>query len=243
MQQITDKQEKEQIIAAMRAAGLHYGHKKSRLCPKMREFIKEDNNDLLTIDLEKTWQKLDIALEFIKKVVAANGSILLVGTMPSAKKIIKETAEKYNFPYINERWLGGLITNFKTILQRINYLSELSAKKTSGEWEKYTKKERLKLEEELLKLEKKFGGLKHFSKLPEAIFIVDTGAHSLVVKEAKKMKIPVIGILDTDDDPVLIDYPIPANDSAKSSIDYLLGKVGEAIEEGKKIEERGKNKI
>lgn len=234
MQQIINNEEKDKIISEMRMAGLHYGHKKTRLCPKAKEFVDENHEGILMINLEETFRKLNLAMNFIKKIIMDNGNILFVATMPAAKSSIKELAEKYNFSYVNERWLGGTLTNFKTINQRINHLNDLLVKKASGDWEKYTKKERSVLEKELSKLEKKFEGLKQFNKLPNAIFIVDTGTHDLVVKEAVIMNIPIIGVLDTDDDPSLINYPIPANDSAKTSIEYILKKIEEAIKDSRK---------
>lgn len=219
----------------MKKAGLHYGHKKTTHNPKAAYFTIKSYTNLSFINLTETLKALKSALDFIKETVENNGTILFVGTTGGAKQIIKKIAEKYNFPYVVNRWLGGTLTNFKTLEERVKYLKEMERSKKAGEWEKYTKYEKQKLEIEMLKLEEKFAGLKNMSQLPSALFIVDPKVHDTAVREARRVKIPQIAILDTDDDPTIIDYPIPANDSAKSSIEYILNKVDEVIEQAKKI--------
>lgn len=240
MNEITTKDQKpmikddEQTIQEMMKVGLHYGHKKTFNHPKAGYFIVKTYEDLSGIDLHETIKALNKALDFLKETVQKEGVIVFVGTTAGAKDLIQILAQKFNYPYVNERWLGGTFTNFKTLTQRIKILKELEEKKATGGWDQYTKKEKINLDKELTLLQKKFNGLRNLEKLPDAVFIVDTGKHNIVVREARLLNIPIIGILDTDDDPTLIDYPIPANDSARSSIQYLLSKVELAIEEGRK---------
>jgi len=229
-------EEKQESIneVGMEEAGLHYGHNKTHNNPKAGYFTLKSNTELSFINLDETVKALEVALNFIKKIIKKNGTILFVGAIPGAKNGIEKLARKHNFPYVTNRWLGGTLTNFKTLNDRIKYLKELEDKKKSGEWQKYTKHERRKLEDEMIKLEAKFIGLKDTTKLPDALFIVDPKIHDTAAKEAQIIKIPIVALLDTDDDPTSINYPIPANDSAKSSIDYILNKVDQAIEEAKK---------
>lgn len=223
------------ITREMMKAGLHFGHKKTFNHPRASYFIVKSYEAIAGIDLKETLRALDRALDFIKEIVSKEGQILFVGTTPGARDLVKELAEKYHFSYVTERWLGGTLTNFKTLTQRIKTLKELEEQKTAGAWEKYTKKERISLEKEMNQLQRKFTGIRNLTKPPEALFIVDTGSNNIAVREARLLEIPIMGILDTDDDPSIIDYPIPANDSAKSSIQYLLNKVEKAIEEGQKL--------
>jgi small subunit ribosomal protein S2 len=215
-------------------AGLHFGHKQTFNHPKASYFTIKSYEAIAGIDLKETLKALQSALDFIKEIVKQEGKILFVGTTAGAKQLVKELAQKYNYPYVDERWLGGTLTNFKTLALRIKFLKELEEQKKSDAWDKYTKKERIQFQKELDQLQKKFAGIRTLDKLPNAIFIIDTGLNKIAVKEAKLLNIPIIGVLDTDDDPTIIDYPIPANDSAKSSIKYILSKVEEAINEGMK---------
>ena len=233
--QKSETQKEEDIIREMMKAGLHFGHKKTYNQPKAGYFIVKSYEAIAGIDLKETLKALNKASDFIKEIVKQEGQIIFVGTTSGAKGFIKELAQKYNYPYVDERWLGGTLTNFKTLIQRIKTLKELEEQKASGVWEKYTKKERNDLEKELNRLQRKFTGIRNLDKPPDTLFVVDTGIHDIAVREAKLLGIPIIGILDTDDDPTVIDYPIPANDSAKSSIQYILNKVEKAIEEGKKL--------
>ncbi|MGC8651210.1 MAG: 30S ribosomal protein S2 [Minisyncoccia bacterium] len=227
-------QDNEQTIQEMMKAGLHYGHKKTYNQPKADYFTIKSYEDLNVIDLKETIKALNKALDFLKEIVQKQGIILFVGTTASTKDLIQSLAQKFNYPYVNERWLGGTLTNFKTLTQRIKILKELEEKKATGGWEQYTKKEKMNFDKELMLLQKKFNGVRNLDKLPDAVFIVDTGINNIVVREARLLNIPIVGILDTDDDPTLVDYPIPANDSARSSIQYLLSKVELALEEGQK---------
>lgn len=216
-------------IEEMVEAGLHFGHKTSKLHPKMRPYIFGVRNTVSIIDLEKTKEKLKEALEFIQKLILENKILLFVGTKVSIKELVKNVAQEVNLPYVNERWLGGTFTNFQTIKKRLEYFKELEKKKAEGELEKYTKKERAKFEEELKKLEKKFGGIKNLEKLPDAIFVIDMVKDYLAVKEAREKGIKIVAVCDTNADPTLVDYPIPANDDAISSVKYILEKVKEVI--------------
>ncbi len=213
----------------MAEAGLHFGHKTSKVHPKMTPFIFGIRNTIHVIDLEKTKEKLFQALEFIKNLISERKTLLVVGTKIQTKNLVKEFAAECNLPYVVERWLGGTFTNFDIIRKRIDYFKELERKKAAGEFEKYTKKERKKIDDELEKLESKFGGIKNLEKLPEAIFVLDMKKDFLAVKEAKRKEIKVVGIADTNVDPTLADYPIPANDDALSSVKYILDKVKEVI--------------
>jgi len=216
-------------VDEMVKAGVYFGHRKSKRHPKMKPYIFTVKNNVDIIDLQQSAEKLKGALEFLQKIIRDRGKILFVGTKLQAKNSLKDLAEATEMPYVNERWLGGFLTNFQTMLKRIEYFNELQKKKESGEFEKYSKKERIKLDKELKNLEEKFGGVKEIKKLPEALFILDLKKDALAGKEAKRLGIPVVAVCDTNTDPDLSDWPIPANDDAISSIKYILEKVKEAI--------------
>jgi len=218
----------------MTRLGLHFGHRTSRICPKMEPYLYGVRNAVHIIDLEKTKEKLIEALEFIQKLVSESKTLLLVGTKIQIKDLVKETAKVCSLPYITERWLGGTFTNFGTILKRVEYYKDLERKKAEGELEKYTKKERAKFDEELRKLRIKFEGIKNLSRLPDAIFVCSMKKDKLAVKEARMKEVKVIGICDTNVDPTLADYPIPANDDAISSVKYILEKVKETVLKARK---------
>jgi small subunit ribosomal protein S2 len=195
----------------------------------MFPFIFGTRNTIHIIDLEKTKQKLEEALKFIQELSSQNKIILFVGTKPQIKDLVKEIATELGYPYVNERWLGGTFTNFEVIKKRAEYLKDLEKKKAEGFFEKYTKKERTEIESKIQKLEKKFGGIKNLERLPDAIFICDMVKDKLAVKEARRKGVKIIAISDTNADPTLADYPIPANDDAISSVKYILEKVKEVI--------------
>jgi len=213
----------------MAKAGLHFGHRTSRIHPKMKPYIFGNRNTINLIDLDKTVEKFEQALEFIKEIISDNKTLLLIGTKIQVKEMAKDFAKECGLPYITERWLGGTFTNYKTLKQRIEYFKELEEKKKKGELEKYTKKERAKMDNELSNLETKFGGIKDMEGLPDAIFVLDMKKDALAVKEAGMKGIKVISIADTNVDPTLSDYPIPANDDAISSVKYILEKVKDVI--------------
>ncbi len=221
-------------IEEMAKAGLHLGHRASKTHPKMLPFIFGMRNTIHVIDLEKTKQKFLEVLEFIENCVKEKKTILFVGTKPQVRDLIKSLATEFSFPYVIYKWIGGTFTNFPEIKKRVEYLKELENKKNSPDWEKYTKKERKEMEEEMKKLEEKFGGLKNLEDLPEVVFICDLVKEALAAKEAKRKKIKVVAISDTNANPEMADYFIPANDDAISSVKYILEKVREAILNGLK---------
>ncbi len=216
-------------LEEMARAGLHFGHRTSRVHPKMTPYLYGVRNTVHIIDLEKTKEKFEEALRFIQQLILENKILLIVGTKIQVKDLVKNMAQELGLPYVNERWLGGTFTNFETIKKRIEYFKDLERKKAEGELEKYTKKERAKFDQELRKLEMKFGGIKNLAGLPDAVLVLDMKKDALAVKEARIKGIKVIGISDTNVDPTLADYPIPANDDAISSVRYILEKVKEVI--------------
>lgn len=229
----TKKETPRKTLEEMAEAGLHLGHKTSKVHPNMKPFIYGMRNYIHIIDLEKTKEKLDEALNFINKIISDGEKVLFVGTKVQLKSIVKEAAKECDLPHITERWLGGTFTNFSTIKKRIDYFKELREKRKKGELEKYTKKERAEFDKEIADLETKFGGLVDLEGLPAAIFIADTANNISAVKEAKKKGVKVIAITDTNTDPTLVDYPIPANDDAISSVKYILEKVKETVVKSK----------
>jgi len=226
---VTEKAEFNIDTEEMAKAGLHFGHKTSKLHPKMEPYIFGVRNTIHIIDLEKTKEKFIQALEFIKNLISENKILLVVGTKIQVKELVKNFAIECNLPYINERWLGGTFTNFEVIKKRLDYFKDLEKKRAEGELEKYTKKERLMIDKEIRDLETGFGGIKNLEKLPDAIFVLDMRKDHLAVKEAGKKGVEIVAICHTNCDPTLADYPIPANDDAISSVRYILEKVKEVI--------------
>ena len=213
----------------MASAGLHFGHKTSKTHPKMAPYLFGVRNTIYIIDLEKTKEKFEEALKFIKEIVEEDKVLLLVGTKIQAKELVKNMAIECGLPYVYNRWLGGTFSNFGIIQKRVAYFKDLEVKKAAGELEKYTKKERLGLDKELKDLEIKFGGIKNLGKLPDAIFVCDMIEDELAIKEARMKGIKVIAICHTNTDPTLADYPIPASDDSVSSVKYILDKIKEVI--------------
>lgn len=203
-------------------AGVHFGHRTSRWHPKMAPYIFGIRNNVHIFDLEKTLKKLAEALIFMKGVIERGGKIIFVGTKPAAKGVVREAAQALSQPYVIERWLGGTLTNFKTITKRLEYLRELEEQQNSGVWQDYTKKERLQQQKKLAKLLKQLAGIKDLTVLPLALLVTDTKIDSLAIREAKRRQIPVVAICDTNSDPLAVDYVIPANDDATSSLKILL---------------------
>jgi len=216
-------------VEEMAMAGLHFGHRTSNINPKIKQYIFGERNTIHIFDLEKTAEKMKEALKFIRELASENKVLLIVGTKIQVKSMVEELAQACDLPYVNERWLGGTFTNFDTISKRIEYFKSLERKKKEGELDKYTKKERAKIDKILQVLERKIGGIRNLTKLPDAILILDMKKDLLAVKEARMKGIKIIGIADTNVDPDLADYPIPANDDAISSVKYILSKVKEAI--------------
>ncbi len=206
----------------MLEAGIIYGHKKAKTNPKMKPHIFSTRNGIELIDLKAVISALDKAKDFLKEKTGQGATVCMVGTQPAAQKLIEDFAQKHNLPFMTQRWLGGILTNFKIINQRVNYYLGLKAKKEQGELDKYTKKERVKIDKEITKMGKAFSGLVYLNKLPDILFVIDTIEHKNAVHEAKLLKIPVIAVMSTDCDPSKVDYPIPANDHSKASIDWIL---------------------
>lgn len=218
----------------MLEAGLHFGHRVSRCHPKMKPYIFGVRNTVHIIDLEKTAQKLEEALKLIQELVSEKKILMVVGTKIQAKDLVKKTAEECDLPYVSERWIGGTFTNFEIIKKRVDYFKDLERKKAAGEFEKYTKKEQMKLDKELGDLEIKFGGIKNLEKIPDAVFVLDMKKDKVAIIEARKKGTKIIAVADTNVDPDLADYPIPASDDSIASIKYILEKVKEAVLKAKK---------
>lgn len=225
----------EELAKEMFQAGVHFGHKKSNRHPKMEPYIHGLKNNIHIIDLEKTIKNLNDVLGFIEKIVKEGGKILFVGIRPQCHLLVKEAAEQCKMPYVALRWIGGLLTNFKTIRKRIDYFIDLEKRRDTGELKKYTKKEQKQFDKEVEKLKKNFDGLRDLDKLPEAIFVLGVKEHMTPIREAKRKKIPVIALVDTDSNPSLIDYVIPANDEAVSALKLMLEKFTDKINESKSI--------
>ncbi|OGG47533.1 30S ribosomal protein S2 [Candidatus Kaiserbacteria bacterium RIFCSPHIGHO2_01_FULL_49_13] len=215
-------------------AGVHFGHLSSRWNPKMSRYIFATRKRIHVINLEKTLEKLKVALDFCRETAKNGGTILLVGTKRQAKDSVKTAALSCGMPYVTIRWLGGTFTNYKTIQKTIKKLERLQKLVASPDFEtKYIKKERLLIEREIAKLSNLFAGIKDLKKLPEAIFAVDINHDKIAVTEAKKMSIKVIGLVDTNSDPSEIDYPIPSNDDSIKAITLMCDAVASAVNEGK----------
>ncbi|MDD6255884.1 MAG: 30S ribosomal protein S2 [Eubacteriales bacterium] len=217
-------------------AGVHFGHQTRRWNPKMAPYIFTERNGIYIIDLQKTVKKIDEAYEFLMKTAAEGGKILFVGTKKQAQAAIKEEAERCGMYYVNERWLGGMLTNYKTIATRIKKLNDIKAMEEDGTFEALPKKEVLKLRALEEKLEKFLGGIKEMGGMPDAMFVVDPKKEKIAVKEARILGIPVVGIVDTNCDPDEVDYVIPANDDAIRAVRLITGKMAEAVIEGKQGE-------
>lgn len=214
-------------------AGVHFGHQTRRWNPKMARYIFTERNGIYIIDLQKTVKKLEEAYMFVRDVAANGDNVLFVGTKKQAGESIKEEAERAGAHYVNARWLGGMMTNFKTIRRRIQRLEQLRKMQDDGTFDRLPKKEVGKLELEIEKLEKYLGGIKTMDKLPGALFIVDPRKERIAVAEAKKLGIPIVAIVDTNCDPDEIDYVIPGNDDAIRAVKLIAGTMADAIIEGR----------
>ena len=226
-------------LETLLAAGSHFGHLTRRWNPKMKEFIFMERNGIHIIDLKKTQAKIDIAYDALEKVVEDGEEVLFVGTKKQAKEIIKTEAKRCGMYFITDRWLGGTLTNFGTIKKSIRQMKNLEKMSTDGTYEKITKKEILHIEREKEKMKKVLDGIEEMKRLPGAIFIVDTKKEQIAVKEAKKLNIPIFAIVDTNSDPTIIDYPIPANDDAAKSISIISRTIADSVIEGSlKVKEK-----
>jgi small subunit ribosomal protein S2 len=215
-------------------AGVHFGHQTKRWNPKMKEFIYGQRNGIYIIDLQKTIKVFKEALQFIKSLSENGKEILFVGTKKQAQDIIKDAASKCESCYINQRWLGGFLTNFKVIRGSIDKLIELEEMREDGRWDLLSKKNQSKQDKVYRKLSKNLGGIKSMSGVPGAMFVIDSSNEEIAIAEAQKMTIPIIAIVDTNGDPENLTYPIPGNDDAVRAIELFANKVSEAILEGKK---------
>jgi small subunit ribosomal protein S2 len=215
-------------------AGVHFGHQTKRWNPKMKEFIFGQRNGIYIVDLQKTIKNFKEALQYVKGVSESGKDILFVGTKKQAQDIVRDYAGKSESSYVNQRWLGGLLTNFSVVRGSVEKLKELEEMKEDGRWELLSKKEQSRLEKVYKKLSKNLGGIKNMTTLPGAMFVIDSSKEDIALAEAQKMKIPIVAVVDTNGDPDNIDYPIPGNDDAVRAIELFAAKISESIIEGKK---------
>ena len=213
----------------MLAAGVHFGHQARFWNPKMSPFIFGERDKIHIINLEKTLPRFNDAANFVGKVASKKGTVLFVGTKRAARTIVKEEAERCDMPFVNHRWLGGMLTNFNTVKRSIKRLKELETMATDGSFAKLNKKEALMLTREMEKLDRSLGGIKDMNKLPDVIFVVDVGHEKIAVREAKKLGIPVIGVVDTNNNPDGVDYVIPGNDDAMRAIRLYISSMADAV--------------
>lgn len=213
-------------------AGLHFGHLKRKWNPNMSPYIFMERNGIHIIDLNKTAAKMHEAASAIKQIAKSGKKILFVATKKQAKEIVAENIKKVNMPYVTERWPGGMLTNFATIRKAVRKMTNIDKMATDGTFDNMSKKERLQITRERAKLEKQLGSISDLTRLPSAIFVVDISKEYIAIREAKKLNIPTFAIVDTNSDPTQVDFPIPANDDASKSIDFIIGYMAEAVEEG-----------
>jgi len=220
-------------IKELLEAGAHFGHQTSRWHPAMKKYIFTKRNGIHIIDLEQTATMLAKACDFVRQVVSEGGSILFVGTKKQAQESIEQEAQRCGMFYVNQRWLGGVLTNFTTIQARIDYLVRLEDQQTRGDFERLPKKEALKLGKEISRLNRLMGGFKEMTSLPQALFIVDPTKERIALAEAKRVGIPIVAMVDTNCNPEEIDYPIPSNDDAIRAVKLICSKIADAVIEGK----------
>ena len=234
--EVQTKEEKIMSVVSMKQlleAGVHFGHQTRRWNPKMAEYIFTERNGIYIIDLQKTVKKLEEAYMFVREATADGGEILFVGTKKQAQLSVKEEAERCEMPYVDARWLGGMLTNFRTIRRRIDRLNQLRKMREDGTFDLLPKKEVIKLNLEIEKLEKFLGGIQNMKKPPVAMFVVDPRKEKIAVAEAHKLNIPVVAIVDTNCDPDEVDYVIPGNDDAIRAVKLLVGAMADAVIEGR----------
>ncbi|MFM8861795.1 MAG: 30S ribosomal protein S2 [Acidimicrobiia bacterium] len=219
-------------------AGVHFGHQTRRWNPKMKRFIHGERNGIYIIDLEQTLDRVGTAYSFVRDLVAGGGSILFVGTKKQAQDPVQSYAERCGMPYVNERWLGGMLTNFQTISKRVAKMKEYQRMRDSGEFEAMPKKEALLISRELEKLERNLGGIRNMERLPNAIFVFDTKTEDIAVTEANKLGLPIVAVVDTNCDPDIITYVIPGNDDAIRSANLMARVISDAVQEGRFIASR-----
>lgn len=224
----------EELIKRLLESGVHFGHQTQRWNPKMQRFIFGQRSGIYIIDLEKTAEFLNYAKDFVRDATAKGGKVLYVGTKKQAQMIVEEEAQKCDMYYIKSRWLGGLLTNFQTVKKSIQRLDTIEQMAENGIWENLKKKEIARLMKEKERLLRDLGGIRNMKELPDVIFIVDPKRESIAVKEAQKLGIPIVAVVDTNCDPECIDYPIPGNDDALKSVRLLTSLISESIIEGRK---------
>ena len=224
-------------------SGVHFGHQTRKWNPKMKPYIFIARGGIYIIDLQKTLRLLNRACDFLRDVTSKGGSVLFVGTKKQAKIAVRENAQKCNMPFVTERWLGGMLTNWQTISQRVEKMEDYEAMMKDGRMEKLSKKEQLEVSRSYEKLHKNLGGIRTMKKLPSAVFVVDTAEEETAVREANKLGIPVIGIVDTNADPTVVKFPIPGNDDAIRSINLFARVIAQTIEEGKQARAEGRDQV
>ena len=217
----------------MLEAGVHFGHQTRYWNPKMAEFIFGQRNKIHIVNLERTLEKYNDAMSYLRKLAANRGTILMVGTKRQAREIVAEEAQRAGVPYVDHRWLGGMLTNFKTVKGSIKRLKDLETMSTDGTFERMTKREALSLKRELLKLSQAMGGIKDMTALPDAMFVIDVGFHKIAVTEAKKLGIPIVAVVDTNHSPEGIAHVIPGNDDSSRAIRLYARGAADAVLEGR----------
>ena len=237
MQQVLAQQDVESAVPitmkSLLEAGVHFGHQRRRWNPRMKQYIFAHRNGIHIIDLQQTLNYLEGAAEFIEEVAAQGKQIIFVGTKKQAQESVETQSQRSGAFHINTRWLGGTLTNFQTIQKRIDYLVQLEAREEKGDLQLLPKKEALKLEEQIARLNRYLGGIKEMTEMPGALVVIDVGKEAIAVKEAKRVGVPIVALVDTDCDPTMIDYPIPGNDDAIRSIRLVVAKMADAFIEGK----------
>lgn len=216
-------------------AGVHFGHQARRWNPKMKQFIYTERDGVHVIDLTQTAARLDVAQDYVKELVAGGGEIIFLGTKRQAQEIVKTEATRVGAMYLTERWIGGLLTNFESVLKNIKRLNELRRQRDAKELDHLTKKEQLMIDREIAKMEKIFGGIDRLEKMPEALFIIDAKKEDNAVREARKTGVRVVAVADTNCDPTVLDYPIPGNDDAIKAIQLLTTAIADSYAEGKDL--------
>ena len=220
-------------------AGVHFGHQTRRWNPKMRQFIFTERNGIHIIDLQQTVTRLDEAIGFVRDVVAGGNDVLIIGTKKQARETVELEARRAALPYVNNRWLGGTLTNFRTIQSRIRHLRDLEERTARGEFARRAKKEQLDIANEIERLNRYFGGIKQLDRLPGAVFVIDTMKEAIAVAECDRLGVPIVSLVDTNCDPDPIAYPIPSNDDAIRTIKLILGKIADGAIEGRAAREAG----
>ncbi len=222
------------LLDEMVKAGILYGRKKSKTHPRMKPFVFATRNGIEILEVAKTVVALEKAGDFLMDLAKKDGMILVVGTKPVSQSLMEDFAKNFSFPYVTKRWLGGTLTNFKTISKRLQYYMTLKADRATGKLEKYTKKERVEFDKIIERMNGFFFGLERLSRIPDAMLVVNANDHITAIREAHRMKVPVVAVLSTDTDPEIVEHAIPANDNSRASVTWILAKLAAKIEEGRK---------